>query len=414
MSNRVVVVGSGPAGSVVATVLSRSGYLVTVVDRARFPRDKACGDVVGPRALAALLRAGIKVPDGVGSIGAMELSGGTHSMTLPAMPGLGFPGLGRVIRREVLDAALHNECVAAGATEVTGMVRDVSRDRGVIRVRLDGEELEADYLVGADGSNTVVGRATGLVDPTRVRFGFALRRYLSGFTPKPVVSLLSRGDGVELPGYGWAFPQGDGIVNIGVGIAVGSDRTRAKGLRVALDRYQEGLVSAGIVQMSAVGGELGGWLKMGLVGTVPGHGRVLLVGDAAGAVNPFQGEGIAAAVESGVLAARAIVEAPLDPGAWYRRSFMERSMRFQAVGYVAQELARTQPSLVEPLVALLTRVGALESIASGWGMFWNDLTELSGPNVGLGVARVLGGVGWQLARRHPEVRRAIAQLEGYC
>ncbi len=411
MKRRVLVVGAGPAGSLAAFLCARRGDNVVLIDRAQFPRDKACGDVVGPRALAVLEGVGIQSETGSAAVGEMDVAVGGQEMRLVTRAGVGVTGYGMAARRRDFDAELYAHALRVGAQPLQGMVKDVHVGVSGVAVSGDFGFFEGDYLVGADGANSTVAARLGYVDLSRVQFGFALRRYGLCEIEYPLVVLLPRVGELGLPGYGWVFPQGEGVVNLGVGVAVGAHRRDAKGLRAALETFSATLESDYGIAVRDMSDELGGWLKMGMVGTVSGRGRAVLVGDAAGVVNPFQGEGIASALESAVLASRSFVQAPLDPGAWYRTALWTRMGKFQSIGYVAQKLALRSPRVSGLVLGSVVWAGARSgAIAAGWGTFWNDLADVTGPGKGTIVASSLMWGGWQVARRSPEVREAQALL----
>ena len=161
----VLVVGAGPAGSVAALVLARAGARVALVDKARFPRDKACGDFVGPRGLQALADLGVSEPDGL-DVGDMIVVGPTgRRVVLPCFHGLSYPGRARAVTRVVLDDALRTAAVDAGATDIEGRADrplwSFSRLDGFV---VDGHEVRADLVIGADGATSHVAASTGLVD----------------------------------------------------------------------------------------------------------------------------------------------------------------------------------------------------------------------------------------------------------
>jgi len=406
---RALVVGAGPAGSMTARGLARAGVEVVLVDRSDFPRDKACGDVVGPRALALLRSEGLEPPASGHTIGDMVLAIGDREMRMPARSGLAHPGKGRSVPRLELDAWLYGLALDAGAAPVTTVVSDVARARGGFCVRLDGRRERFDVVVGADGANSAVARSLGLVDGQRVLQGFALRRYLKASVGSDRIDLIARRGAA--PGYGWAFAVRDGLVNVGIGIAVGQDRRRVHGLRGELDAYVAGLVARGLVRSAGpdvAGRELGGWLRMGLGGVRAGDAGCYLVGDAAGLTNAFQGEGIAAAIGSALCAVEAISAHGRDGAALYRQRIEESFGAEARAGYLAQRLALSRPELAAAALRTLVEVGRRsEQVAAGWGIFTNELTALQGPGLGLGVARVLGGVGAGLARVLPGVRAAF-------
>ena len=158
-------------------------------------------------------------------------------------------------------------------------------------------------------------RSAGLVDPSKVLWGFAVRGYMPAEVSVPVIALWNDATRRGFPGYGWLFPGPDGA-NLGLGHRprshAGTTHQRAQ---QQLDAFCAHLVRIGLLDMrrTDADAQLGGWLKMGIVGTRPAEGRVLLVGDAAGLVNPLQGEGIAQALASGQAAARPCSIGPATP-----------------------------------------------------------------------------------------------------
>src|SRR5437867_10372001 len=180
----VLVVGSGPAGSIAALVLARGGARVALVDKARFPRDKACGDLVGPRGVQLLDDLGLKVP-GAETVGDMVVVGPTgRRVRLPCRPGITYPGHGFAAPRAVLDETLREAAVSAGAEPFVGRAGAPLFRNQDGNGRLEGFELSsgtrllADVVIGADGATSRVADAAGLTDPTRVLWGFALRAYV--------------------------------------------------------------------------------------------------------------------------------------------------------------------------------------------------------------------------------------------
>ena len=306
-----IVVGAGPAGSTTALVLARAGAQVALVDKATFPRDKACGDLVGPRALALLNKLGLTPSPSGREVGEMLILGPTgRRVVLPARAGLSYPGHGIAITRRRFDAWLHDEAVAAGAEPVIGHVTDLAGPSSVVVD--DGTRLDADVVVGADGARSALAQRAGLVDPGAVLWGFAYRGYAAQQVERPVIALWDETRRRGFPGYGWIFPGEDGTANIGLGLGLGPSSNRRASTRAVqhFTAFCSHLRDHGLLEAPVEERRLGGWLKMGMVGTVAARGHLLLVGDAAGLVNPLQGEGIAPAMTSGAAAARAILADP--------------------------------------------------------------------------------------------------------
>ena len=141
--------------------------------------------------------------------------------------------------------------------------------------------------------------------------------------------------------------------------------------------------------------QLGGWLKMGMAGTTPGAGRVLLVGDAAGLVNPLQGEGIAQAMTSGRAAAEAILGAPRSAAVDYRRTLVRSHLPYQRIAAAGHAALVGRPRAVSAVGRIMTAPGVGSALADGWGIFWNELLDGAAPGRPRTVAAAtdLGGPG---------------------
>jgi len=408
----VAEVGSGPAGSVTALVLARAGARVALVDKAAFPRDKACGDVVGPRGVAVLRDLGL-VPDaGTTEVGDMVVVGPSgRRVRLPCFEGSDYPGHGVAVPRHRFDAGLAEQALEAGATAVTARVEhigappattsgaaDAEPGHGGLDVGLDdGRRLQADVVVGADGATSRVADAAGLVDARRVLWGFAVRVYLDEPVALPHIVLWEPEPGRIFPGYGWLFPGPDGRANAGLGIGTMAQRRAGAGAVRLLPDFLQHLRHLGLLRGTGNGsgpGRLGGWLKMGLVGTTPAAGPVLLTGDAAGLVNPLQGEGIAHAMTSGRLAAEAVLAGPATAAARYRQGIARAHLDYHRIAAAAHAGLVGRPAAASVVGRLLTHPLLGRAVAGGWSIFWNELLEGAPP----GRARALAGAASVLGR----------------
>jgi len=319
----VVVVGAGPAGASAAYWLAEQGHRVLVVERKRFPREKTCGDGLTPRAVAQLTAMGLEERlagfhryDGLRSMG----HGVTLELTWPDHPD--FPSHGYVVRRRDLDEMVADRAVAAGATLWTGTeaVEPVVEAGAVIGARVlrkdSGvtEEVRARYVLVADGANSRFGRALGTRRDRSYPLGMAVRGYFtSPLHDDPwIESHLDIRDknGESLPGYGWIFPVGDGTVNVGVGLL-----STFRGWKdINTSHLMEAFCASaprswGISADTSCGAPTGGRLPTGLsVKPSVGPGW-LTAGDALGSVNPFNGEGISLAYETGRIAADVLDQA---------------------------------------------------------------------------------------------------------
>ncbi len=323
----VVVVGAGPAGSAAAVVLARAGREVVLVDKARFPRDKCCGDGLTTGALRRLQDLGLQ-PEAVPSwtqvddVWIRSPAGRVVGLRLPRGQGT----YAAVARRTHLDGALVDLAREAGASVLEGhrlvgaRLADGGRGSGGIVVDLEGVgELAARYAVGADGMWSALRKAMGAGDEAGYLGEWhAFRQYFAGVGPAAAAGLWVWFEPELLPGYAWSFPLGGNRANVGFGIR------RSPGMSTGemAGRWAELLARPHI---RAVIGESAqpeaahrAWPIPARVATSPltaGGGRALFVGDAARATDPMTGEGIAQALETGDRAARAILAAgPHSPG----------------------------------------------------------------------------------------------------
>lgn len=325
MSTDLLVVGAGPAGSAAATWAARSGREVLLADAAEFPRDKPCGDGLTPRAIYELRRLGLgDWLSGRAVNRGLRAAGFGQTLYLP-WPGGTLPAHGGAVPRLELDATIRDVAIAAGAKTVDG-VRAVDVDRGPDGVRSvhlrrgsDRVTVECRQLVVADGARSQLGRVLGREWHRDTAYGVAARGYIaSARSDDPWISshLELRGTDDEiLSGYGWVFPLGDGEVNIGVGTLATAARPAEVNLRHLITHYADlrrddwqlsGDVRAPWSALLPMGGAVSG---------VAGPNWVL-VGDAAGCVNPLNGEGIDYGLETGRLAVDVLASADDPTEAW--------------------------------------------------------------------------------------------------
>lgn len=400
-----VVVGAGPAGSTAALVLARGGARVALVDKATFAREKACGDLIGPRALALLASLGLEPPGGR-LVGEMVVVGPTgRRVVLPARAGRTYPDHGLAVPRFRFDSWLRDAAIAAGAEPVTGRVANV--DQGKVELD-DGRRLCSDVVVGADGASSSVGAATGLVDPTAVLWGFAQRGYVAQDVDRPIIALWDETPGHGFPGYGWLFPGEAGAANVGLGLGLLRDRSSAKRAVIQFDAFCNHLRGIGLLDAPVQGRRLGGWLKMGMVGTVAARDSVFLVGDAAGLVNPLQGEGIAPAMTSAALAAEAILADPGSAARRYRDQLASGPARYASVAAPIHAAAVSGSSRrVSLLGETLTLPGVGAVIARPWALSWNDLLDGAPPGPTTIASRLAFSLG-RIVTTRSAVRRRLA------
>ena len=319
MKTDVLVVGAGPAGSAAAAWAARAGLEVTLVDAETFPRDKPCGDGLTPRAIAELdaLGASQWITTRARNAG-LRAAGFGQTLYLP-WPGGSLPNYGSAAPRLQLDDAIRKVALEAGVTPVEGLrATDVDRDehgRVAAVVFTDAEKnttrIHCHRLIVADGVRSQLGRVLGREWHRSTAYGVAARAYISsGRSDDPWISshLELRGTQNELlSGYGWIFPLGDGDVNIGVGTLATDKHPAEVNLRQLTNHYTD---------QQREDWELDGELRATWSAMLPMGGAVsgvagpnwMLVGDAAGCVNPLNGEGIDYGLETGHLAAQLLAD----------------------------------------------------------------------------------------------------------
>jgi menaquinone-9 beta-reductase len=317
----VIVVGAGPAGSATAFHLAQAGLDVLLLEKTVFPREKVCGDGLTPRATRQLVKMGVDLdaPGWIRNKGLRIIGGGVR-LELPWPDLASYPDYGLVRTRMDFDQILAERAVAAGAklrlnTAVTEpIVDDNGRITGVVAKTPDGEaRFSAPLVVAADGNSTRLSLSMGLRKRDDRPMGVAVRRYYT--SPRHdddyLESWLELWDGDRLlPGYGWVFGVGDGTSNVGLGLLNTSEAFKNVDYRGLLKGWLAGMPEEwGYVEENATGPVRGAALPMGFNRTPHYTRGLLLVGDAGGMINPFNGEGIAYALESAEIAAEVIVQA---------------------------------------------------------------------------------------------------------
>ncbi len=379
----VAVVGAGPAGSVAALVLARGGARVALVDKARFPRDKACGDLIGPRGVKVLDDLGIRsrVADAKApSLGDMLVVGPTGKrVRLPSVPGVDYPGCALAIPRHVLDEALRTCALDEGACDITARAgRPIAEEGRLCGFELDdGRRVRAQTVIGADGATSRVAECAGLCENSRILWGFAIRCRVDHEPALPTIVMWEPRPRRGLCGYGWVFPGPEGVANVGLGVGTLSERSAGSQAVRLLPEFLEHLSRIGLLpeDLPPTRERLGGWLKMGMVGTRPASEGVLLVGDAAGLVNPLQGEGIAHAMTSARSAAESVLQNPAEPASLYRRRLAESHLPYQQVASAFHRVLLQRPRAVSAAGRMLTHPAIGTPLAGGWALFWNELLD---------------------------------------
>ena len=341
----VIVVGAGPGGSSAAYHLARAGLDVLVLEKSSFPREKVCGDGLTPRAVKQLTGMGIPLrpEDGWFPNKGIRIIGGGVRIELDWPELTSYPGYGLVRSRLGFDETVARAAQRAGArlqemVTVTGPILDSDgRITGVTaRQTAPGQAGEgaggnagsagpgpersyrARLVVAADGNSSRLSLAMGLRKRDDRPLGVAIRTYYR--SPRHGDDYLEawldlRDSDALLPGYGWIFGLGDGTSNVGLGLLNTSASFGHVDYRAMLRRWLANMPAEwGYTEENRTTPIRGAALPMGFNRTPHYTRGLLLVGDAGGMVNPFNGEGIAYAMESGEIAAQVIAKALARPG----------------------------------------------------------------------------------------------------
>lgn len=297
-----IIVGAGPGGSAAAHFLSKHGLDVVLLDRAAFPRDKTCGDGLTPRALRVLDQMGMlsQVTERGCRVDGYEVVAPNGRSTTAA---IAAPHGAVVLPRVTLDDLVLRRAIASGARFESGVSVgriEPAADR-VRAVTQNGRSFEGRVAIVATGAASGVLKSSGILK-RQPHAMLAARAYFEDLHHEVARQFQLRFDSVPMPGYGWVFPVGVHAANVGVGFLPGrrGGRTAAQ----AFDQFMHGKALRRILDGGRQVGPVKGYpIRVDFL-SAPTYGeRTLLVGEAAGLVNPLTGEGIDYALESGLLAA---------------------------------------------------------------------------------------------------------------
>jgi geranylgeranyl reductase family protein len=330
----VIVVGAGPGGSATAAYLADHGLDVLLLEKSAFPRDKICGDGLTPRATKELVSLGIDTSGWQRTKG-LRIKGGGHTLQLDWPENDAFPSYGMVRTRAQLDETLARHAQSRGAkleerTSVTAPVHDSSgRVVGVTAKKVDdrgratGESVtyRAPVVVASDGVSSRLATAVGRPKREDRVMGVAVRAYYT--TPKRDDYLESHlelwtrddaGNRILMPGYGWLFPLEDGRTNVGLGTLDTTAAFQHTDYKHVMRRWVEDISPEWQLEHDEAAGPIrGAALPMGFNRSPLYADGLLLVGDAGGMVNPFNGEGIDYALEAARVGAEVIAQAHARP-----------------------------------------------------------------------------------------------------
>ncbi|HSV67871.1 MAG TPA: geranylgeranyl reductase family protein [Mycobacteriales bacterium] len=324
----VIVVGAGPAGSTAAYYLAQSGLEVLLLEKARFPREKVCGDGLTPRATKALVAMGIDTSPEAGWMHnrGLRVYGGGRVLHLDWPELASYPNYGLVRTRYDFDELLARQARQAGAKlveqcAVDGPVLDATGRVAGVTAKLGPDKAPMTYrapvVVAADGVSGRLALALGVARREDRPMGVAVRRYYTSprHNDDYLESWLELREGDNLlPGYGWIFGMGDGTCNVGLGALNSSASFQHTNYRQMLTRWMAATPAEWeLTEEHATGPTRGAGLPMAFNRTPHYLRGLVLVGDSAGMVNPFNGEGIAYAMEGGQMAAEHVAQALARP-----------------------------------------------------------------------------------------------------
>lgn len=409
----VIVVGAGPAGSATAYHLAKSGLDVLLLEKTAFPREKVCGDGLTPRATKQLVAMGIDISEEAGWLRnkGLRIIGGGSRLQLDWPELASYPDYGLVRKRDDFDEQLARQAQKAGArlyercnvgapivNELTGHITGVHAKLGEEKTPVT---FHAPLVVAADGNSTRLSLAMGLHRREDRPMGVAVRTYFT--SPRHdddyLESWLELWDrrGAQdrlLPGYGWIFGMGDGTSNVGLGVLNTSASFKELDWREILKAWCASMPEDwGYTPENMTGPIRGAALPMAFNRQPHYTKGLLLVGDAGGLVNPFNGEGIAYAMESGAIAAEVIVQAHA------RQTYAQRELALQRYPKILKDTYGGYYSLGRAFVKLIGNPKVMQ-IATQRGLTHpllmrftlKMLANLTDPTGGDAMDRIINGL----------------------
>lgn len=369
----VAIVGAGPSGASAAYWLAIRNIPTVVLEKKHFPREKACGDGLTPRSVVQLE-----------SMGLGEFLKGKHmyyglralaygkALEIPWPKSPEYPDHGYVVTRYELDQAIAENACSVGARVLQGyeVVEAIRSTAGRIEFLVakdkdsgDVVEIFAQYFVLAEGANSRIARSLGAARDRSEPMGMAIRGYFNTNRSDEAwiesqMDLKDEGGNV-IPGYGWVFPLGDGRVNVGFGLLTNSNRWKSFNTTQALERYVTQIgPSWGISATNSGSKPIGGKLQMGHTISPRSGLNFMLVGDTAGSINPFNGEGISYALETGRLGADVISYVLSNPSTDLTRLYQARLQASYGNYYaIAKKFVKliSEPKIMAPAIWMATR-----------------------------------------------------------
>jgi geranylgeranyl reductase family protein len=369
------VIGAGPAGAVTAYHLAKNGINVALIDQAVFPRQKTCGDLVTRAGLSWLQRSGLDdwarqfTP-----IQALKFTSPDEQVINVKFSGMDEACVGRIIPRLLLDDQIVRAAVKSGASLMDGCKVDQVdlTDSSRIHVRTSSGVIDADLVILADGSRAPVTRKLGLI---KTDFDlWAVQQYLEDVSITGAIEFHFQS--TILPGYTWLIPMGDGSINIGAGTYTSRIRNKEIDLTAILEQFKahHPIFPNKLIGCKPITAIRAHPLRTDLNATQTHSTRLMVVGDAAGLVSPFTGEGIASAMVSGELAA-AYAKIAFEKGdfsqsmlAPYSRELHKRYEPDKKIARFLRSVLRS-PSLLN---LLFNRMGKIPQLGQLFGQVFMD------------------------------------------
>ena len=318
MEREVIIVGAGPSGSAAAISLVKRGRDVLLIDRQGFPRDKACGDGIPANAVEVLYSLGMEERFKEANfypVDSLLLSSPRDYVLVAELePGRRFGASSYVVPRLDFDALIQEHAVDTGAEFLQAQVKEAIVEDGIVKgviAKVNGqeEEIRSKVVIGADGVTSTIARAVRPDKHEDKHRAVALRCYIQDIDilPHEVEFYLYRG---ILPGYAWIFPLGEGKANLGLGMRLDKFRDSTRTLEELVDVFLE---MPTIKKRLHRGGDLKDisvWqLNFGSQNMKRAYDGAMLIGDAAGLINPLTGGGIHNGLQSAMIAADVINQA---------------------------------------------------------------------------------------------------------
>jgi geranylgeranyl reductase family protein len=311
---QVIVVGAGPAGSVTAAILASHGCRVLLLDKAKFPRDKVCGDGITSGTIRLLSKVGLELK--MDRFHWCDRARGTSPR------GYAFEGClteynarAYVIPRKTLDHILWKFALQRGAEFERFHITEPIVEQGVVcgvRGKLDGKVVErrAKITIAADGANSVITRALHREKAADRHYAVSMRAYFNGVQGSDRCADFYASAVGGFPNYGWVFPLGEGRANVGIVLRLDTLHRSGRTLRQEFDQFIRDPRTADRLSQVKLMGKIQGWtLPLASRPLQRAYAGALLVGDAGAFISPLSGGGTYNGLMTGKLAAEITLEA---------------------------------------------------------------------------------------------------------